>query len=128
MTICDRFYGTNYYHIVLWANESNNRGVHKMKPNDKIKLFENQRIRTAWDEEKEEWYFSIVDVVGVLTDSVDPTAYWRKLKQRLKTGAITIPTRNIHSRDEIICKEDVLNCIRMAMALETVELDEHFDA
>ena len=55
-----------------------------MEPNDKIKLFENQRIRTAWDEEKEEWYFSIVDVVGVLTDSVDSTAYWRKLKQRLK--------------------------------------------
>lgn len=99
-----------------------------MEPNDKIQLFENQRIRTAWDEEKEEWYFSIVDVVGVLTDSVDPTAYWRKLKQRLKAGAITIPTRNIHSRDEIICKEDVLNCIRMAMALETVELDEHFGA
>lgn len=55
-----------------------------MEPKDKIQLFENQRIRTAWDEEKEEWYFSIVDVVGVLTDSVDPTAYWRKLKQRLK--------------------------------------------
>ena len=55
-----------------------------MEPNDKIQLFENQRIRTAWDEEKEEWYFSIVDVVGVLTDSVDPAAYWRKLKQRLK--------------------------------------------
>ena len=55
-----------------------------MEPNDKIQLFENQRIRTAWDEEKEEWYFSIVDVVGVLTDSVDPMAYWRKLKQRLK--------------------------------------------
>ena len=55
-----------------------------MEPNDKIQLFENQRIRTAWDEEKEEWYFSIVDVVGVLTVSVDPTAYWRKLKQRLK--------------------------------------------
>ena len=41
-------------------------------------------IRTAWDEEKEEWYFSIVDVVAVLTDSADPAAYWRKLKQRLK--------------------------------------------
>ena len=53
-------------------------------PNDKTQPFENQRIRTAWDEEKEECYFSIVDVVGVLTDSVDPTAYWRKLKQRLK--------------------------------------------
>ncbi len=46
----------------------------------------------------------------------------------MKAGAITIPTRNIHSRDEIICTEDVLDCIRMAMALETVELDEHFGA
>ena len=46
----------------------------------------------------------------------------------IKAGAITIPTRNIHSRDEIICKEDILDCIRMAMALETVELDEHFGA
>lgn len=55
-----------------------------MAQNDKIKLFEDKRIRTAWDEEKEEWYFSIVDVVSVLTDSADPAAYWRKLKQRLK--------------------------------------------
>lgn len=55
-----------------------------MGQNDKIQLFEDKRIRTAWDEEKEEWYFSIVDVVAVLTDSVDPNAYWRKLKQRLK--------------------------------------------
>ena len=55
-----------------------------MSQNDKIQLFEDKRIRTAWDEEKEEWYFSVVDVVGVLTGSVDPTAYWRKLKQRLK--------------------------------------------
>ena len=51
---------------------------------DNIELFENKEIRTAWDNEKEEWYFSIVDVVAVLTDSADPTAYWRKLKQRLK--------------------------------------------
>ena len=51
---------------------------------DKIQLFEDQPIRTAWDEEKEEWYFSVVDVVGVLTESVDATGYWRKLKQRLK--------------------------------------------
>ena len=88
MTICDRFYGTNYYHIVLWANESNNRGVHKMKPNDKIHLFDNQRIRTAWDEEKEEWYFSIVDVVAVLTDQPDArhaSTYWAVLKKRLNT-------------------------------------------
>lgn len=51
---------------------------------NKVKLYENKAIRSAWDKEKEEWYFSVVDVVGVLTDSVDPTAYWRKLKQRLK--------------------------------------------
>ena len=51
---------------------------------DKIQLFDNQPIRTAWDEENEEWYFSIVDVVGALTESKSPTAYWRKLKQRLK--------------------------------------------
>ena len=52
--------------------------------NDNIQLFEDQKIRTAWDEEKEEWYFSVVDVVAVLTESKDPAAYWRKLKQRLK--------------------------------------------
>ena len=51
---------------------------------NKIQLFEDKRIRTAWDEEKEEWYFSVVDVVGVLSESVDPAAYWRKLKERLK--------------------------------------------
>ncbi len=58
-----------------------------MEQNDKIQLFENKRIRTAWDEEKEEWYFSIVDVVAVLTDQPDQRGasnYWAKLKQRLK--------------------------------------------
>lgn len=49
-----------------------------------IKLFNDRQIRTHWDEEQEKWYFSVVDVVGVLTESVDPQAYWRKLKQRLK--------------------------------------------
>ena len=58
-----------------------------MAQNDKIQLFEDKRIRTAWDEEKEEWYFSIVDVVAVLTDQPDhrgASNYWAKLKQRLK--------------------------------------------
>ena len=52
--------------------------------NDKLQLFENTAIRTAWDEEKEEWYFSIVDVVAVLTDSPNPQTYWRVMKKRLK--------------------------------------------
>ena len=55
-----------------------------MVQNDRIQLFEDKRIRTAWDEEKEEWYFSIVDVVAVLTDSPNPQTYWRVLKKRLK--------------------------------------------
>ena len=55
-----------------------------MSENVKIELYEDQPIRTAWNETEEEWYFSIVDVVRVLTDSKDPAAYWRKLKQRLK--------------------------------------------
>jgi len=49
-----------------------------------IKVFNESRIRTQWDDEEEKWYFSIVDVVEVLSVSVDPNAYWRKLKQRLK--------------------------------------------
>ena len=49
-----------------------------------LQLFEERKVRTVWDDQEEKWYFSIVDVCGVLTDSKDPTAYWRKLKQRLK--------------------------------------------
>jgi len=52
--------------------------------NDKLQLFENQPIRTAWDNDNEEWYFSIVDVVAVLTDSPNPNNYWKVLKKRLK--------------------------------------------
>ena len=49
-----------------------------------IQLFDSKRIRTQWDAEKEKWYFSVVDIVQVLTGSSDASAYWRKLKQRLK--------------------------------------------
>lgn len=49
-----------------------------------IKVFEERKVRTVWDDKEEKWYFSIVDVVAVLTDSADAAAYWRKLKQRLK--------------------------------------------
>ena len=49
-----------------------------------IKLFEDFKVRTSWDREKETWWFSVVDIINILTESKDPTAYWRKLKQRLK--------------------------------------------
>ena len=52
--------------------------------NDKIQLFEDKKIRTAWDEENEEWYFSVVDVIAVLTESPNPQTYWRVMKKRLK--------------------------------------------
>ena len=55
-----------------------------MTKKHELQLFEDKKIRTVWDDEQEKWYFSIVDVVAVLTDSKDSTAYWRKLKQRLK--------------------------------------------
>ena len=50
----------------------------------KTQIFDNSKIRSVWDRDNEKWYFAIVDVVAVLTESADPFAYWRKLKQRLK--------------------------------------------
>ncbi|MEI6751897.1 MAG: BRO family protein [Paludibacter sp.] len=49
-----------------------------------VRLFEQKQIRSHWDDEQEKWYFSIVDVVGVLSESIDSQSYWRKVKQRLK--------------------------------------------
>ena len=50
---------------------------------DEIKLFQEQQVRTIWDEEAEKWWFSVVDVVGVLSESTNPQTYWRVLKKRL---------------------------------------------
>lgn len=64
---------------------------------DKIKLFEQKQVRTHWDAESEEWYFSVVDICNVLSESAskDPGAYWRKLKQRLKAEGSEVVT-NCH--------------------------------
>lgn len=59
--------------------------------NDKLQLFENKTIRTAWDEETEEWYFSVVDVISVLTGTENPRRYWSDLKRKLKAeGAVEV--------------------------------------
>ena len=63
--------------------------------NDKVQLFEDQPIRTAWVEDEEEWYFSVVDVVQALTESADGRKYWNKLKQRLKEEGSQLVT-NCH--------------------------------
>lgn len=61
-----------------------------------IQLFEEKQVRVIWDDEQEKWYFSIVDAIAILTDSVDSAAYWRKLKQRLKAEGNETVT-NCHS-------------------------------
>ena len=62
-----------------------------MSTNDKIQLFEDKRIRTAWDEEREEWYFSVVDVCEVLSGTENPRRYWSDLKRKLKAeGAVEV--------------------------------------
>lgn len=63
-----------------------------MAENTRIKLFEDKKVRTIWDEEAEEWYFSVVDVVAVLTESPNPRKYWSVLKTRLKTEGSQLAT------------------------------------
>lgn len=55
-----------------------------MKKENEIKIFEDKKVRSLWDEVEEKWFFSIVDVIGVLTDSPNPRKYWSVLKTRLK--------------------------------------------
>ena len=55
-----------------------------MKEKTTIRLFQDQKVKVLWDDEKEKWYFSIVDVIGILSESINPKAYWRKLKECLK--------------------------------------------
>ena len=70
----------------IWLEHVTNKKWHKnMKKHVIIKLFEHKKVRTFWSEENEKWYFSVVDVLEILTDSVDIASYWRKFKQRLKS-------------------------------------------
>ena len=91
---------------------------------NKVQLFEDQPIRTAWDEENEEWYFAIVDVISVLTESKDPVAYWRKLKQRLKAEGNESVT-NCHglkllSRDGKRRRTDVASTEQLLRLIQSV--------
>ena len=63
-----------------------------MKKENTIKLFQDQRVRVQWDNEKEKWYFSIVDIIGVLTESENPRKYWSVLKTRLKKEGSEVAT------------------------------------
>ena len=67
-----------------------------MKNQNQIKLFEDKKVRSLWSDQDEQWYFSVVDVIAILTESLDANAYWRKLKQRLKEEGNQTVT-NCHS-------------------------------
>lgn len=73
-----------------------------MTKENAIKLFEDKQVRSVWDEDAEKWYISIVDVVSVLTDSVDGRKYWNKLKQRLKEEGNETVT-NCHQLKMKVC-------------------------
>ena len=89
-----------------------------MSPSDRdkktsIKLFEDYKVRTSWDKEKETWYFSVVDIVAILTESKDPRTYWKVLKNRLKAeGNETVTNCNqlkMVAHDGKLRLTDVLN-------------------
>ena len=60
-----------------------NKKSNAMSDNTQIKIFEDRKVRTIWDKETEEWYFSVVDVIAVLTDNARPRKYWNDLKKKL---------------------------------------------
>ncbi len=66
-----------------------------MNKQDSIKVFENKKVRTIWDDKQEKWFFSVTDILQILTESIDVAAYWRKLKQRLKAEGNETVT-NLH--------------------------------
>jgi prophage antirepressor-like protein len=89
-----------------------------------IKLFEAQRVRTAWNEEEEEWYFSVVDVVGILTDSPDPKRYWSVLKTRLKQegieGTTICSTLKLPAQDGKMRQTDVASTEQIFRVIQSI--------
>ena len=97
----------------------------EVKGNSSIQLFEDQKIRTAWDAEKEEWYFSIIDVIFVLTGTANPRRYWSDLKRKLKTeGANELYEKIVQlkmlSSDGKRYKTDVANTEQLLRIIQSI--------
>lgn len=80
-----------------------------MTQQNAIKIFEEKKVRTIWDSDKEEWYFSIVDVIAVLTDSPNPRKYWSVLKTRLKKEGSELATNCSQLKNVIAIKKKRLD-------------------
>ena len=97
----------------------------ELKNSDAIQLFEDKKIRTAWDEEQEEWYFSIVDVIAVLTGTENPRRYWSDLKRKLKKeGAVELYEKIVQlkmlSSDGKKYKTDVANTEQLLRIIQSI--------
>ena len=95
-----------------------------MTKKEAIKIFEEKKVRTVWNDETEEWSFSIVDVVSILTESVDGRKYWNKLKQRLKAEGSELVT-NCHqlklpSTDGKYYKTDVATTEQLFRLIQSI--------
>ena len=86
-----------------------------MTQHNAIKLFEEKRVRTVWDDQQEKWYFSIVDVVEVLTDSANPTDYLKKMRKRDPQLAAFVGTNcpQVAMLTETGKREVTLSCLRL---------------
>lgn len=95
-----------------------------MKKENEIKLFEDKKVRTLWDVEQEKWYFSIVDVIAVLTDSLNPNNYWKVLKHRLtKEGSELVTNCNqlkMQSSDGKYYKTDVADTEQLFRLIQSI--------
>ena len=91
---------------------------------NKIKLFENKVVRSHWDSEQEEWYFSVVDVVAVLTESANPNNYWKVLKNRLKKEGSQLVTNcnqlKMPSSDGKMYKTDCMNTEQLFRLIQSI--------
>ena len=95
-----------------------------MTKKETIKIFEEKKVRTLWDDEQEEWYFSIVDVVSVLTDSTNPNNYWKVLKNRLKKEGSQLVTNcnqlKMQSSDGKYYKTDVADTEQLLRLIQSI--------
>lgn len=100
---------------------------------EEIKLFEQRSVRSHYDEEQEKWYFSIIDVIAVLTESANAGAYWRKLKQRLKeegnetvTNCHSLKMRSIDGKMRMTDVADVEQLFRLIQSIPSPKADRSF--
>ena len=95
-----------------------------MTKKEAIKIFEEKKVRTVWDDETEEWFFSVVDVVAILTDSPNPSNYWKVLKHRLRKEGNELVTNcnqlKLPSTDGKYYKTDVATTEQLFRLIQSI--------